>query len=93
MDIDILAQTIMCTARVSHPPGGWLLAQTTHNDTTNPDFNNVVIDPDEEVFNLSQNILDIVEPKFYRQAITESNADLWHSAIEAEQDALWLNHI
>jgi hypothetical protein len=32
------------------------------------------------------------EPKFYRQAISGPNADLWHSAIEAEMDALRRNH-
>jgi hypothetical protein len=50
------------------------------------------MDPDEEVHNTSRNILDDVEPKFNRQAISEANADLWHSAIEAEMDALWRNH-
>jgi hypothetical protein len=57
-----------------------------------PDFNNPVMDPDEEVLNTSQNILDDEEPKLYRQAISGPNADLWHSAIEAEMDTLRHNH-
>jgi hypothetical protein len=57
-----------------------------------PDFNNPVMDPDEEVLNTSRNILDDEEPKFYRQVISGPNTDLWHSAIEAEMDALRRNH-
>jgi hypothetical protein len=57
-----------------------------------PDFNNPVIDPDEEVLNTSRNILDDEEAKFDPQAISRPNADLWHSAIEAEMDALRHNH-
>jgi hypothetical protein len=82
----------MHTGRVSHPPGEWGVAPTTNTDTPMPDFNNPVMDPDEEVLNTSQNILDDEEPKFYRQAISRPNADLWHSAIEAEMDALRHNH-
>jgi hypothetical protein len=50
------------------------------------------MDPDDKVLNPSQNILDDEEPKFYRQAISGPNADLWHSAIEAEMDGLRHNH-
>jgi hypothetical protein len=57
-----------------------------------PDFNNPLMDPDEEVLNTSQNILDDQEPEFYRQAISGPNADLCNSAIEAEMDALRRNH-
>jgi hypothetical protein len=57
-----------------------------------PDVNNPVMDPAEEVLKTSQNIIEDEKPKFYRQAINGPNADLWHSAIEAEMDALRLNH-
>jgi hypothetical protein len=57
-----------------------------------PDFNNPVMDPDEDLLNTSRNILDDEEPKFYRHAITGPNADFWHSDIEAEIDALRRNH-
>jgi hypothetical protein len=40
-----------------------------------PDFNNPVMDPDEEVLNISQNILDDEELKCYRIAISGPNAD------------------
>jgi hypothetical protein len=56
------------------------------------DFNNPLMDPDEEVLTTSQNILDDEESKYYRQAITGPNAYLWHSAIEAEMDTLRRNH-
>jgi hypothetical protein len=57
-----------------------------------PDFNNPVMDPDEEVLNTSRNNLDDEEPTFYRQAISGPNADLWHSANEPEIDALRRNY-
>jgi hypothetical protein len=47
---------------------------------------------EEEVLNISQNIFDDEEPKFYRQVISGPNAHLWHSAIEAEMDAPQHNH-
>jgi hypothetical protein len=46
------------------------------------------MDPDKEVVNKSQNMLDNEEPNFYRYAIMGSNAVLWHTTIEAEMDAL-----
>jgi hypothetical protein len=92
MDIDSPAQTVTRTGRVSRPPGEWWVAPTTNTDTPMPDFNNPVMYPDEEVLNTSRNILDDEEPKFYRQAISGPNAVLWHSAIEAEMDALRRNH-
>jgi hypothetical protein len=52
-----------------------------------PNFNSLVMDPDEEVLNTSRNISDDKEPKLYRQAINRPNGDLWHIAIEAEMDA------
>jgi hypothetical protein len=57
-----------------------------------PDFNNLVLDADEEVLTMSRNILDDAAPKFHRQAISGPNADLLHSAIEAGIDALRRNH-
>jgi hypothetical protein len=53
-----------------------------------PDFNNPVMDPDKVVLNTSRYILDDEEPNFHRQAISGPNADLWHSAIEAEMDGV-----
>jgi hypothetical protein len=50
------------------------------------------MDPDKEVLTTSRNILDNEVPKFYRQAITRTNADLWHSTIEAEMAAFRRNH-
>jgi hypothetical protein len=82
----------MCTEGVSRPPGAWLVTPTTNPDTPIPDINKAVIDPGEEVLNPSQTIIDDEEPKFYRQAISGSNADLWHSAIAAEMDVLQHNH-
>jgi hypothetical protein len=92
MDIDSPAQTVMRTGRVSHPPAEWWVTPTTNTDTPMPDFNNPVMDPDTEVLNISRNILDDEEPKFYRQAINGPNANLWHSAIEAEMDSHRCNH-
>jgi hypothetical protein len=66
MDIDSPAQTVTRTGRFSRPPGEWWVAPTTNTDTPMPDFNNPVMDPDEEVLNKSRNILDDEEPKFYR---------------------------
>jgi hypothetical protein len=77
MDIDSPAQTVMRTGRVSRPPGEWWVAPTTNTDTPMLDFNNPVMDPDEEVLNTSRNILVDEEPKFYRQVISGPNADLW----------------
>jgi hypothetical protein len=53
MDIDSPAHTVMHTGRVSHLPGEWGVAPTTNIDTPMPDFNNPVMDPDEEVLNTS----------------------------------------
>jgi hypothetical protein len=92
IDIDSPVQTVTLTGRVSRPSGEWWVAPTTNTDTPKPDFNNLVIDLDEEVLNTSRNILDDEELKFYRQAISRPNGDLWHSTIEAEMDALRRNH-
>jgi hypothetical protein len=92
MDIDSLSQTVMRTGRVSRPPDEWWICPSTNTDTRMHDFNNLVMDPDEEVLNRSRNIFDDEEPTFYRHAISGPNADLWHSAIEAEMDALQRNH-
>jgi hypothetical protein len=92
MDIDSPAQTVTHTGRVSRPPGEWWVAPISNTNTPMPDFNNPIMDPDEEVLNTSRNILDDEEPTFLRQVISRSNADLWHSAIEAELDARRHNH-
>jgi hypothetical protein len=92
IDIDSPAQTVMYTGRGSRPPGKWWVAPITNTDTPMPDFNNPVMDPNEEVLNTSRNILDNEEPKFHRQVISGPNANLWHSAIEAKMDALRRNH-
>jgi hypothetical protein len=92
MDIDSPAQTVLGIGRVSRHPGEWWVAATTNTDIPMPDFNNPVMDPDEEVLNTSRNSFDDKDPKFYRQAISGSNTDLWHSAIEAERDPLRRNH-
>jgi hypothetical protein len=57
-----------------------------------PDFNNPVMDHDDEVFNTSQNILDNEKPNFFRQVISGPITDLWHAAIETEIDALQRNY-
>jgi hypothetical protein len=49
-------------------------------------------DLDEEFLTTSRNILDDEEPKFCRQAISGPNADLCHSTLKAEMDALRRNH-
>jgi transposase InsO family protein len=92
MDIDSPAHTVTRTGRVSRPPGEWWVAPTTNTDTPMPDFNNLVMEPHKEVLNTSRNILDHEKLQFYRQAISEPNADLWHSAIEAEMDVLRRNY-
>jgi hypothetical protein len=92
MDIDSPGQTVTHTGRVSCPPGEWCVAPTTNADTSMPNFNNPIMDPDKEVLNTSRNNLDDEEPKFYRQAISEPNADLSHSSIEAQMDALRGNY-
>jgi hypothetical protein len=76
MDIDSPAQTVTHTGRASYSPGDWWVASNTNTHTPMPNFNNPVMDPDEVVLNTSQNIVDDEEPKFYRQAISEPNADL-----------------
>jgi hypothetical protein len=81
----------MHTDRCSHPPGEWWVASYNNTDTPIPDFNYLYMDPDEGVLNTSPNILDDEEPQFYRQAISTTNTDLWHSAIEADIDAHWHN--
>jgi hypothetical protein len=65
MDIDSLVHTIMHMGRVSCPLGKWWVALTTNINTLIPDFNNPVMDSDEEVLNTSQNILDNEELQFY----------------------------
>jgi hypothetical protein len=70
------------------PAGDWWIALTPNTDTSIRHFNNPVINPDDEVLNTSPNILDNEEPKFDRYPLSKTNADLWHSAIEAEMDAL-----
>jgi hypothetical protein len=92
MGLGSLAQTVMHTGIVSHTPGEMWVAPISNTETPIPNFNLPVIDPDKEVFNTSRNILDDEEPKFYRQAISGRNADLLHSAIEAEIDTLRRNH-
>jgi hypothetical protein len=92
MDIDSPGQTGMRIGRVSHPPDEWWVAPPTNTDTPMPDINNPIINADEEVLNTSRNTLDNEEPKFYQQVISRPNPDLWHSAIEAEIDALPRNH-
>jgi hypothetical protein len=57
-----------------------------------PDFNNPVMDPDEDVRNTSQNILDNEEPRFHRPAISGPNAELLDSAMVAEMDPHRRNH-
>jgi hypothetical protein len=78
--------------RISHSPSEEWVALSTNTDTPMPDFNKPVIDPDKEVLNTSQHILDHEDRKCYRPTISRPNAHLWHSAIEAEIDALWCYH-
>jgi hypothetical protein len=69
-----------------------LVTPTINNDTPLPDFNNLVMDPDKQVPNTSQNILPDEEPKFYRQAISRLTTDLLHIIVEATMDAIHPNH-
>jgi hypothetical protein len=92
IDIDSPAQTVIYTGRVSCPPGKWRVTPTTNTETPMSDFNNPVMDSDEEVLHTSRNILDYDEPKFYGQAISSHNADVWHFVSEGEEDALWRNY-
>jgi hypothetical protein len=73
MAIDSLEQTVIHTGTVSRPSSEWRVAPTTNTDTSMPDINNLVMDPDKEVLNTSQNIMDDKEIKFYRQAISGPN--------------------
>jgi hypothetical protein len=77
---------------MSHRPGEWWATPTTNTDAPMPNFNNLVMYTNEDVLNIIRNILDDEEPKFHRQVICRPNADLWHSAMEAEIDALRRNH-
>jgi hypothetical protein len=52
-DMDSPAQTVPRTGRVSRPPGEWWVAPSTNTTAPMPDFNNPVMDPDEEVLNTS----------------------------------------
>jgi hypothetical protein len=79
----------MYTQRVSHPSGEWDVGLTTNTDTLMPNFNDPVMNPDDEGLNIIRNILDNEEPKFDRQAISRPNTHLWNIAIEAEMDACW----
>jgi hypothetical protein len=65
MDIYSPGYTVTRTERVSHPPGECWVAPTNNTDTPMHDFNNPVMDPDEDVLNTRPNILDDEEPKFY----------------------------
>jgi hypothetical protein len=82
----------MHSRTVSRPRSEWCVAPTTNTDTLMANFNNPVMDPDTYSFNTSQNIVAYKEPKFYRQAISEPNADLQTSTIEAEIHYLRLHH-
>jgi hypothetical protein len=62
--IESLAQTIMLRGRLSGLPGESVVAQTTNTESHMPDFNNLGMDPDLDVINISRNILDHEEPKF-----------------------------
>jgi hypothetical protein len=92
MEIDSLAQTVMRIGRVSRPPCDWWVTPITNTNTLMPDFNNLVMDSNKEVLNISRHIFDDEQPKCYRQAVSRPNAELWYSAIETQMDALWRNH-
>jgi hypothetical protein len=63
MDIDSPPDTVKRTGRVSrHPCESWLVL-TTNTDTPMSNFNNPVMDPDEEVLNTGQTLLEDGEPK------------------------------
>jgi hypothetical protein len=49
---------------VSRRPGEWWVAPTPDTDTPMPNFNNLLMDLDEEVLNTSQNISDDEEANF-----------------------------
>jgi hypothetical protein len=72
MDIANKPQTIKHIERASHTPGEWGVASTTDTDTPIHDFNNPLLDPDNEVLSTSPNILEYAESKFYRQAISRN---------------------
>jgi hypothetical protein len=76
MDIDSPVQSLMPTGKLSCPPGKWCIPPTTNNDTPMPDFNHLVMDPDEEIVNTCRDILDDEKPKFYRYVISGPNANL-----------------
>jgi hypothetical protein len=69
-----------------------LVAPTTNTDPPLPDFNKLVIEPDEEVLNSCRNILDVEESKCYRQVINRPDDDIWDSAIVAEINGLRRDH-
>jgi hypothetical protein len=58
-----------------------------NTDIPMPNIKHLVMDSDEEDLNISRNILDDEELKFYRLMICGRNADL--CAIEAQMDTLW----
>jgi hypothetical protein len=91
-DIDNPVQIITDTGSVSGPPGEEWVATTTNTNTPLCIFNNLVIDPNEEVVNISQNILDDKELKFYPQVISGPCANLWYAAIEFQIHGLRHNH-
>jgi hypothetical protein len=65
MDIDSPAQTVTYIGRVPRPSGRWWAAATTNTDTPMPDFNNSVMDHDEDVVNISRNFIDHEEQKLF----------------------------
>jgi hypothetical protein len=91
IDMHNVLRTISRTLRLSHLPGDWWVYATTNTNTPIPNLSNPVMDPDEEVQNISRNIINTEEPKFYRQTISGPKVDLWHSAIEAAIDVLQHN--
>jgi hypothetical protein len=86
IDINSLVQTIPQTEWDSRPASELRVASTTNTDTPIPDFNNLVIDPDDKVLNTSQNILNNEEPKLVWQVITRPSTDLSYAIIEGEID-------
>jgi hypothetical protein len=92
IDIDSSAQPVTHIGNISGLPSEWWLAPTTNTNTCMRDANNPVMGSDEEVLNISRNILDNEVPKVYRQAISGPNDDLWHSPSETDIDALCCNH-
>jgi hypothetical protein len=57
-----------------------------------PELSYPALDPDDEVSNISPNIIDDQEPRFYGQAISRPNIDIWQAAIWARMDTLPHNH-